>query len=236
MANTFAIARRELASYYGSFLFYVITAAFLVITGFFFAINVAYSRSATVAPLFQTTYTIMLLIAPVLTMRLLAEEQRTGTLELLLTSPVRDVELVLGKFLGGLGLLVSMLVLTGFYPLLLALYGNPDRGGIVGGYLGALLFGGSAVAIGLLTSSTTANQIVAAVVSFAVLLILWVIDGVGGVFGGSLSQITSYLAVYTHFTDMTRGIIDTKDVVYFLSLIVGSLFLTTRSIESRRWR
>jgi ABC-2 type transport system permease protein len=236
VTNTLAIARRELASYYGSFLFYVITAAFLVITGFFFAINVAYSRSATVAPLFQTTYTIMLLIAPVLTMRLIAEEQRTGTIELMLTSPVRDVELVLGKFLGGLGLLVSMLVLTGFYPILLALYGNPDRGGIIGGYLGALLFGGAAVAIGLFTSSTTGNQIVAAVLAFAFLLILWVVDGVGGLIGGTVGQITNYVAVYTHFSDMTRGIIDTKDVVYFLSLIVGALFLTTRSLESRRWR
>jgi ABC-2 type transport system permease protein len=236
MTNVLAIARRELVMYFTSFLFYVITAAFLVITGFFFAINVAYSRSATVGPLFQTTYTIMLLIAPALTMRLLAEEQRTGTLELILTSPVRDIELVVGKFLGGLGLLVAMLVLTGFYPLLLAIYGNPDRGGIIGGYVGALLFGGSAVAIGLFTSSTTSNQIVAAVVSFAALLILWVIDGIGGVIGGTTGQITSYLAVYTHFTDMTRGIIDTKDVVYFLSLIVGALFLSTRSIESRRWR
>src|SRR5579875_1451440 len=114
MTNSLAIARRELASYYGSLLFYVITAAFLVITGFFFAINVAYSRSANVAPLFQTTYTILLLVAPILTMRLIAEEQRTGTIELVLTSPVRDVELVVGKFLGGMGLLVSMLVLTGF--------------------------------------------------------------------------------------------------------------------------
>jgi ABC-2 type transport system permease protein len=236
MTNTLAIARRELASYYSSFLFYVITAAFLVITGFFFAINVAYSRSANVAPLFQTTYTIMLLIAPVLTMRLIAEEQRSGTIELMLTSPVRDVELVLGKFLGGLGLLVSMLVLTGFYPILLSMYGNPDRGGIIGGYLGALLFGGAAIAIGLFTSSTTANQIVAAVLSFALLLILWVVDGVGGLVGGTVGAITNYVAVYTHFSDMTRGIIDTKDVIYFLSLIVGALFLATRSVESRRWR
>lgn len=236
MTNIVAIARRELSSYYTSFLFYVVTAAFLVITGFFFAINVAYSRSAAVAPLFQTTYTILLLIAPILTMRLLAEEQRTGTIELLLTSPVRDFELVVGKFLAGVGLLVSMMALTGFYPLLLAFYGQPDRGGIIGGYLGALLFGGTAVAIGLLTSSLTANQIVAAVLSFAILLILWVIDGVGGIFGGVAGSIATYLAVYTHFSDMTRGIVDTRDVVYFITVIVAALFLTTRSMETRRWR
>jgi ABC-2 type transport system permease protein len=236
MSNVLAIARRELVSYFSSFLFYVVTAAFLVITGFFFAINVAYSRSADVSPLFQTTYTIMLLIAPILTMRLLAEEQRTGTIELLLTSPVRDVELVIGKFLGCFGLLLSMLVLTGFYPALLALYGNPDRGAVIGGYLGAVLFGGAAIAIGLLASSLTANQIVAAVLAFAVLLVLWVIDGLGGIAGGSVGSITNYLAVYTHFTSMTSGIVATNDVVYFLSLIVGSLFLTTRFIEARRWR
>jgi len=207
-----------------------------VITGFFFAVTVAFSRSAQVAPLFQTMYTIMLLVAPILTMRLLAEEQRTGTIELLLTSPVRDAELVLGKFLAGLGLLVSMLVLTGFYPLLLALYGNPDRGGIIGGYLGALLFGGLAIAIGLFTSSLTQNQIVAAVLSFAILLLLWVIDGLGSLVGGVVGSIATYLAVFTHFSDMTRGIVDTKDVVYFLTVIVGALFFTTWSVETRRWR
>lgn len=236
MSNVLAIARRELASYYKSFLFYVITAAFLVITGFFFALNVAYGRSADTAPMFQTTYTIMLLIAPILTMRLIAEEQRTGTIEILLTSPVRDTELVLGKFLAGLGLLASMLALTVVYPILLAVYGHPDRGGVIGGYLGALLFGGVAVAIGVLTSSWTSNQIVAAVLSFAILLILWVIDGLGGLVGGVLGNVASYLAVYTHFSDLTRGIIASKDVLYFLTMIVGALFLSIRSVESRRWR
>lgn len=236
MTNAFAIARRELVAYYSSFLFYVVTAGFLVITGFFFAVGVAYTRSAQVTQMFQNMYTILLLIAPILTMRLLAEEQRTGTIELLLTSPVRDSELVVGKFLGGLGLLVSMLVLTGFYPLLLAMYGHPDRGGLIGGYLGAVLFGGLAIAVGLFTSSLTANQIVAAVLSFATLLILWVIDAVSGIFGGTAGSLTSYLAVYSHFSDMTRGIVDTKDVVYFLTMIVGALFLTVRSVETRRWR
>lgn len=236
MITTLAIARRELASYFGSFLFYVITAAFLVVTGFFFALGVAFSRSAVVAPLFQTTYTILLFLAPLLTMRLIAEENRTGTIELILTSPVRDLEFVLGKFLAGLGLLAAMLALTGLYPLLLALYGNPDRGGIIGGYLGALLFGGCAIAIGLFASSMTSNQIVAAVFTFAALLMLWVIDGVGSLIGGTFGQVATYLAVYTHFSDLTRGIVDSKDVAYFLSMMVGALFLTARSLETRRWR
>jgi len=236
MTNTIAIARRELLSYYKSFMFYVIAAAFLVMTGYFFAVSVAISHSSQVSQVFPTMYTILLLISPILTMRLLAEEQRTGTIELVLTSPVRDTELVVGKFLAGLGLLVSMLVLTGFYPLLLAMYGSPDRAGLIGGYLGALLFGGLAVAVGLFTSSLTANQIVAAVLSFAILLILWVIDAISSIFTGGVGDIASYLAVYTHFTDMTQGVIDSKDVVYFLTVIVGALFLTARSVETRRWR
>jgi ABC-2 type transport system permease protein len=236
MTNVLAIARRELESYYGSFLFYVIAAAFLVVNGLFFALNVAFSRSAAVAPLFQTMYTILLLITPALTMRLIAEEQRTGTIEIMLTSPVRDVEFVLGKFLGGLGLLLSLLVLTCVYPLLLALFGNPDRGGIIGGYLGAVLFGGMAVAIGVFTSSMTANQIVAAMLSFAILLVLWVSDGIGQLAGGTVGAVASYIAVFTHFTDMVRGLIDSKDVIYFLTIIGAALFLSVRSIESRRWR
>lgn len=236
MTNAFAIARRELMSYYKSFLFYVVTAAFLVITGYFFAVSVALSHSSQVSQVFPTMYTILLLISPVLTMRLLAEEQRTGTIELLLTSPVRDTELVVGKFLAALGLLASMLLLTGFYPLLLAMYGRPDRAGLIGGYVGALLFGGLAIAVGLFTSSLSANQIVAAVLSFAILLLLWVIDAVSSLFGGGVGNVASYLAVYTHFTNMTQGVIDTKDVVYFLTVILGALFLTARSVETRRWR
>lgn len=236
MTNIAAIARRELMSYYKSFLFYVVTAAFLVITGYFFAVSVAISHTSQVSQVFPTMYTILLLISPILTMRLLAEEQRTGTLELVLTSPVRDSELVIGKFLAGFGLLLSMLVLTGFYPLLLAMYGKPDAAGLIGGYLGAVLFGGVAIAVGLFTSSLTANQIVAAVLSFAILLILWVIDALSSLFGGTVGSVASYLALYSHFTNLTLGVIDTKDVVYFLTVILAALFLTARSVETRRWR
>ncbi|HEY3081371.1 MAG TPA: ABC transporter permease [Chloroflexota bacterium] len=236
MTVTMAIARRELGAYFRSPLAYVITAAFLVIAGYFFSVNVIFSRQATVRPLFQTMYTILLLIAPMVTMRLLAEEQKSGTIELLLTSPVRDLEVVLGKFLAGLGFFAAMLALTLYYPFLLRMYGNPDTGGIVGGYLGALLFCGAIVAVGLFTSSLTQNQIIAAVLSFAILLLLWVVDGLSSVFGGRIGDALQYLALYPHFNDMTRGAIDTKDVVYYLTVILTALFLTWRSLEARRWR
>ena len=236
MTRTVAIARRELSSYFSSPLAYVITAAFLVIAGYFFSVNVIFSRQATVRPLFQTMYTILLLLAPAMTMRLLAEEQKSGTIELLLTAPVREIEVVLGKFLAGLAFFAVMLVLTLYYPFLLWMYGNPDTGGIIGGYLGALLFCGAIVSVGLLTSSLTQNQIVAAVLSFAILLLLWVVDGLSSVFGGRVGDALSYLALYPHFNDMTRGAIDTKDVLYYLSLTAVALFLAWRTLEARRWR
>ncbi len=236
MRNALAIARRELGSHFSSPLAYVVTAAFLVINGVFFYLNVYFSQQATIQPVVQTVLTILLLLAPVLSMRLLAEEQRNGTLELLLTAPVRDGEVVIGKYLAGLGFLGVMLGLTLVYPAILFAFGSPDRGATVGGYLAMVLFGAAAMAIGLFTSSITQNQIVAAVISFAALLVLWVIDGMSSIFGGRTGAVLSYLGLYTHFNDMTRGVIDTRDVVYFLSLVVGALFLTARSLEAHRWR
>ncbi len=236
MRNVLAIARRELGSYFGSPLAYVVTAAFLVINGVFFYLNVFFGQQATIQPVVQTILTIFLLLTPVLSMRLLAEEQRTGTLELLLTAPVRDGEVVLGKYLAGLGFVGVMLALTLVYPAILFLLGSPDRGVVLGGYLAMVLFAAAAMALGLLASSLTQNQIVAAVIAFAFLLVLWVMDGLANVFGGKAGEILSYLALYPHFNDLTRGVVDTKDVVYYLSLVVGALFLTARSLEARRWR
>lgn len=236
MWNVLAIAKRELGSHFASPLAYVVTAAFLVINGVFFYLNLYYTQTATIRPVVQTMLTILLLLSPVLSMRLLAEEQRAGTLELLLTAPVRDYEVVLGKYLAGLGFLGVMLGLTLVYPAVLLAFGQPDVGATVGGYLAVALFGAAAVAIGLFASSITQNQIVAAVVAFAILLVLWVMDGISQVFGGKAGEVVGYLALYPHFNGFTRGVIDTKDVVYYLSLVVAPLFLTARSLEARRWR
>ena len=236
MRNSLAIARRELGSHYASPLAYVVTSAFLVICGVFFYLNLAYGQQATISPIVQTVLTILLLISPVFSMRLLSEEQRSGTLELLLTAPVRDYEVVVGKYLAGFTLVGVMLLLTLLYPALLFAFGSPDVGAVVGGYLAMLLFAGASVAIGLFASSLTQNQIVAAVLAFAILLVLWVMDGVGQMIGGPAGPILGYLGLYPHFGDLTRGVIDTKDVVYYLSLIAVPLFLTTRALEARRWR
>ena len=186
--------------------------------------------------LFGNMTLIMMLLTPALTMRLLAEEQSKGTMELLLTSPVRDWEVVVGKYLASVALFTAMLTLTIYYPLVLNVYGEPDMGPILSGYLGLFMLGATLLSLGLLASSVTSNQIIAAVLGLALVLGFWLIDALSGIVSGSLAEFFSYLSVSGHFQDFTRGIIDTKDLIYMLSLIAGSLFLTTRVVETRRWR
>jgi len=235
MRNTLTIAQRELYAYFVSPIAYVVTAAFLVIGGYLFSLILYFSRQATMRFIFGNLGFILLLIAPMITMRLLAEEHRSGTIELLLTSPVRDWEVVLGKFLACFILFLAIVALTLVYPLVLFIFGNPDRGPILTGYLSLLLTGGAYLSVGLFTSSLSRNQIVAAVLGIVLLLVLWLADAAGSFVGGTLNSILSYLSLSTHSNDMMRGVIDTKDVIYYLSFIAAFLFLTVRSLESRRW-
>jgi ABC-2 type transport system permease protein len=238
MNNTLAIARRELMAYFASPVAYVVTAAYLVIMGLLFGYvlvqPVQYLR-ADLSPVLGSVPVIMLLVAPALTMRLLAEEQRSGTIELLLTAPVRDWEVVMGKYLACLCLYLVMVALTLYHPLLLMAFGNPDLGAIAAGYLGVVLLGGSFLGIGLLASSLSQNQVVAAMISFAIILVFWLIGILGNVFTGPASEIINYLSIVTHFSDFGKGMVSTKDVIYYLSVIAGALFLTTRFLETRRW-
>lgn len=236
MRNALAIARRELQAYFVSPIAYVVTAAFLLVSGYLFAAILLLSREATLRYLFGSLTTVLLFVAPLLTMRLLAEEQRSGTLELVLTSPVKDWEVVLGKWLASLGLFASMLLLTGYYPLILWRYGNPDWGPLLTGYGGVLLLGGALLALGTFTSALTRNQIIAAVLGVGLTVLAWLIDAVAQFTGPPISGVFTYLSLSSHFFDFLRGIVDTKDVVYYLSVIVAALFLTTRVLETRRWR
>ncbi|MBI4300364.1 MAG: ABC transporter permease subunit, partial [Chloroflexi bacterium] len=176
------------------------------------------------------------LVSPALTMRLLAEEQSLGTIELLLTAPVRDVEVVLGKFLSSVAVFLAMLVLTLYYPLILFLFGDPDPGPIWSGYVIFLLAGGAWLSVGLLTSSFSGNQIVSWVLAAGILLGLWFIGSAGDAVGGTTGSILNYLSLSEHLRDSRFGLIDTRDIIYFVSMIVTALFLTTRSLETRRWR
>lgn len=236
MKNTLTIARREIQAYFVSPIAYVVAAAFLAIMGYFFAMILYYSREATMRYTLGNMTTVLLFVAPILTMRLLAEEQRMGTIELLLTAPVKDWEVVLGKFLGSLTLYACMLGVSLYFPFVLSIVGNPDFGPIVSGYLGMLLLGGALLSLGVLTSSLTQNQIVSAVLGVVLIVLLWLVGALGDVTGAPLSGVFQYLALSEHFYDFFKGVIDTKDVLYYLSVIGAALFLATRVLETRRWR
>jgi len=178
----------------------------------------------------------MLLVFPLITMRTYAEEKRSGTIELLLTAPITDFEIIMGKFLGALALFAGMLSVTLLHMGLLFAYGNPEWKPIATGYLGLLMMGGSFLSLGLFISSLTKNQIVAGMITFSVFLLLWVINWVSTFVSPEAQTVINYLSVTEHFDDFARGIIDTKHVVYYLSFIATGLFLTMKSVDSERWR
>ena len=232
------IAKREVAAYFVSPIAYVITAVYLAVMGGLFGLILYYSREATLrhALLHGVSILFMVLVTQVLTMRLLADEQRLGTLELLLTAPVRDWEVVVGKYLASLAVLLVMILLTGYFPVVLLRIGNPDVGTMLAGYLGYILNGAALLSIGVFASSLTQNQVVAAVLGIGITLLLWISGALGEIVGDSLREVVAYLPIFDHYLDFVRGIIDTKDIVYFVSVIVVFLFLSTRVVESRRWR
>ena len=189
-----------------------------------------------VGPTLMNTTVIMLFLFPLITMRTYSEEKRSGTIELLLTSPVTDVQIILGKFLGAMGLYLAMLAVTVLYIAILFVYGNPEWRPIVAGYIGLILMGGCFISVGLLISSLTRNQIIAGVVTFAVFLMLWVINWIGSFLGPTGQAIVTHLSLTDHFDDFTRGVLDTTHLIYYVSFISLGLYLTAKSVDSERWR
>ena len=236
MRNVWAVSVRELRSYFLSPLAYVVIALFLALSGYLFALILANGREASLRGLVQNISVLYLFIVPAISMRLLAEEQRTGTVELLLTNPVQEWEIVTGKFLASVMLVLVMLGLTLLFPLFLFIYGNPDCGPIITGYVGIFLQAAAFLSIGLWASSLTQNQIVAAIVSFALLLILWLSENLGQFLGGTIGSIISYTSVITHFQSFPQGVIQSNDVIYYLSLVLAGIVLSTLSLQSRRYR
>jgi len=252
MHNILAIAGKELRSYFASPIAYILIGFFLLPFGVFFylyldafvkqsmqmaqyggAVNV---NQGVIRYVLQNASVIILFIMPMITMRTYSEEKRSGTIELLLTSPVTDLEIILGKFFGALGVYAAMLAVTLLYMAILFVYGNPEWRPMVVGYLGLLLMGGTFIAIGLLISSTTNNQIVAGVVTFVVFLLFWIIGWFAESAGPTIGPITRWLSITEHFDDFSKGIIDTKHVLYYLSLITFGLFMTAKSVDTERWR
>jgi len=252
MKNILAIAAKDIRSYFVSPIAYVVMTGFLLLGGWFFFNLLArfsfmlqmYSQALdqlnlnefVVAPLLHNLSVVLVILIPVITMRAFAEEKRAGTYELLMTSPLSVTEIVMGKFVGAFVFVFAMLLLTFVYPAILLAYGNPEVGVLLGGFFGLLLLATAFLSVGLLTSSLTENQIIAAVSCLVTLLLLYVISWPAETAGEVLGAILNYLSLTEHFSEMVKGVIDTRDVVYFLSVIVLSLFLTHRSVESLRWR
>ncbi|MFN2132563.1 MAG: ABC transporter permease [Anaerolineae bacterium] len=236
MRNTWIIARRELYAYFVSPIAYLVAAAFLLLSGLFFVVGAARWQDATLQPMFGSLSIVLIFLAPVLTMRLLSREQDQGTIELLLTAPVRDWEVVTGKFLSSLIYYAGTLALTGLYIPVLVLYGHPDLGTIGSGYLGLVLLGAALLALGVLSSSLTGNQIVAAVIGIVASVGLWLLDLLGSLLGSGVQQVIGYLTPSGHYYNLVDGIVDTRDLVYYLSATFLFLFLASRVIEARRWR
>lgn len=253
MRNVMAIAGKELRGYFASPIGYVIMGFFALLFGFFFyAYLDAFMRQSMqmmgfgggsmnvnmnlVRPLFGNASVVLLFVIPMITMRTYSEEKRSGTIELLLTSPITDVQIILGKFLGAMGLYVGMLAVTLLYMAILFWFGNPDWRPIAAGYLGLLLMGGGFIAVGLLISNLTRNQIVAGTATFGVFLLFWIISWLGEASGPRVQAVLTYLSITEHFDDFAKGVIDTKHLVYYFSFITFGLFLTAKSVDSDRWR
>jgi ABC-2 type transport system permease protein len=238
MSNIWTITVRELKSYFVSPIAYITSAFYLLVVGALFAAILSASADSSLRPLFSNITFIVLLIAPALTMRLLADERRMGTIELLFTAPLHDWQIVIGKYLGALILYLTMFILpTVYYFVILRMFGSPEIGPTLTGYLGVFLLGASFLAVGVFTSSLTQNQIIAWLGGFAILILLWIADALASWAGYSpIRDTLTYLAITRHYDNFLRGVIELTDLLYPLSLIAVFLFLTTQLLQSRRWR
>jgi gliding motility-associated transport system permease protein len=250
--NVLAIAGKELRSYFASPMGYILIGLFALLFGAFFRVYLTgfAQRSQQMAMgggninvnewmisgVLHNAAIIILFVMPMITMRTYAEEKRSGTMELLLTSPLTDLQIILGKFLGAMGLFGAMLLVTAVDIAILFRLGNPEWKPVVIGYFGLLLLGGCFLSLGLLISSTTKNQIVAGVMTFGVFLLLWIINWFADMVGPTMRAVLEALSITSHLEDFTRGILDTKHIVYYLSFITFGLFLTAKSVDSERWR
>lgn len=238
MNNIITLTKRELLAFFFSIMAYVIMFFFSLFSGYFFYIYLRWeSDTNALRHILDLISITTLIITPMITMRLLAEEKKSGTLEMLMTAPVTETQIVLSKFIATmvfyLFLIVPMVVA---YTILLGCWGNPEYGSIITGYSGLILLAGVFISIGLFISSFTADQIVAAIVTFVLLLMGWVAGYVGQFLPLPFDKVFEYIGFFDHFGAFRKGLVDTRDLIYFVSLIVFFLFLTVRSLESRRWR
>jgi len=251
--NIWAIAKKDLKNYFVTPIGYLVMTVFIGIMSWMFCSAIfdflkrtqayaAFGREPQIdvnmmvmQPIFGNMAVVFLLMVSLITMRLIAEERKMKTLELLLTSPLRPFEIVLGKFVSALLFFTIMLSLTAVYPLVLVIFGNADIQQILAGYMGIFLLGASFLSIGLFVSALTENQITAGAVTFGLFLFFWIISWLTGGGDSMGAKMVAYVSIIDHLANFIRGLIDTKDVLYYVSLIFFGLFMTHQAIESQRW-
>ena len=238
MRNILTIGRRELGAYFNSPIAYIVIPAYLLVSGYLFFAQafVAGAGEASLRGFFGLAPLLFIFFFPAVTMRLIAEEKRSKTIELLVTMPVTDWQIVIGKFLGALGVLVAALAATLVYAITLSTLGDLDWGTTIAGYLGLLLLGGSYIAIGVMASSWTKHQVAASLITVGITFALYVAGHYVSVMPKSIAPVVEYISLDAHFRNIARGVVDTRDLIYYASLIGVCLFLAAKSLDSRRWR
>jgi ABC-2 type transport system permease protein len=236
MNPALVISRREIRTYFNSPVAYIVVTVFTILTGYLYFTQLFVDKQADLRGLFMNMPIIFMFIVPAITMRLLADEKGSGTLELLITMPVRDGEVVVGKFLAAMTLLCTAIGLTLAFALTVKTLGPLDRGPALGGYVGLVLMGGAYVAIGVMASAFTRNSIIAFIVAFGISFALFLFGKLTQLLPPALQPIISFLSIDGHFENISRGVIDLRDVLYYLSVIGMCLLLATTSLESRKWR
>ncbi len=236
MNATWAISKRELRTYFNSPVAYLVVTVFMLLAGYLFFNTLFIEKQAEMRGFFGLVPMLFTFIIPAITMRLIADEKGSGTLELLITMPIRDWQIVLGKFLAAVALVAVLLGLTLFYAFSLNSIGAIDKGPTYGGYLGLLLMGSAYVAIGVMASALTKNQIVAFIAAFGVSFALYLFGRIAQLVPESLQPIVTFLSIDGHFEAIGRGVIDTRDIIYYLSVMAVSLVIATLSLQSRKWK
>jgi ABC-2 type transport system permease protein len=234
-SNVGTIFKKELRSYFNSAVAYVVIVVFLAIVGWMYTSSMFLINVASLRMMFELIPLVFLFVVPAITMRLLAEEKKAGTIELLTTKPLHDWEIVAGKFLAAWALIGIALIPTLIYYITVVFLGDIDNGPVIGGYLGLLLMAGVYVAIGLLASSFTENQIVAFIVGLLMMFVFFMLDKVLMFVPDFMTSIVEYLGIDFHFSNIARGVIDSRDVVYFGSVLGFTLYLSVVSLEKRKW-
>ncbi len=226
---------KELRSFFNSPIAYIVIVVYLVILGWFFVSNLFINNISTLRTVFEMTPFLLLFFAPAMTMRLISEEKKAGTLELLFTKPIKEYEIVMGKFLAAWALYFFTLLPTLCYYITVTMLGTLDTGAVIGGYLGLLAVGAVFLSISIFGSALTENQVIAFIVSLFIVFALFMLDKVLFYLPTFLGMILEYISIDYHFSNIARGVIDTRDVIYYLSMIGFSLFMATNALQKRRW-